>query len=65
MTEIAEELVQGPGGDTFDARAYRDASGIGRNLTIQVLEYFDNLGFTRRIGDERRVVKSRQDVFGG
>ena len=43
-----------PGG--FDARAFRDAAGIGRNLAIDVLEYFDQRGFTRRYGDVRRIV---------
>jgi selenocysteine-specific elongation factor len=29
----------------------RDASGIGRKRTIQLLEFFDRVGFTRRVGD--------------
>jgi selenocysteine-specific elongation factor len=33
------------------AAAFRDASGIGRNLSIEVLEYFDRVKFTRRVGD--------------
>lgn len=40
----------------FSAREFRDAARIGRNLTIDVLEYFDRRGFTRRSGDLRRVV---------
>ena len=31
----------------FDAATYRDRTGIGRNLTIQVLEYFKRTGITR------------------
>ncbi len=33
--------------------AFRDASGIGRNLAIAVLEYLDGKGITRRHGDYR------------
>ncbi len=40
----------------FDARQFRDAAGIGRNLAIDVLEYFDRCGFTRRYADVRRIV---------
>lgn len=40
----------------FTVRQFRDASGIGRNTVIEVLEYFDGRGFTRRTGDTRRVV---------
>ena len=47
------------------AKAYRDRSGIGRNLTIQVLESFDQTGFTRRMGDARRVVAPVERAVGG
>ena len=40
----------------FTARDFRDAAGVGRNLAIDVLEYFDRCGFTRRYGDVRRIV---------
>ena len=64
LAEAAERLAAGSDGGRFDARAFRDASGIGRNLTIQVLEYFDGAGFTRRIGDARIVVRRAEDLFG-
>ena len=37
----------------FTARQFRDAAGIGRNAAIEVLEYFDGKGLTRRTGDAR------------
>ena len=40
----------------FTARQFRDASGVGRNIVIDVLEHFDSIGFTRRQGDTRWVV---------
>jgi len=48
---VADLSAKGP----FDARAFRDASGIGRNAAIELLEYFDHLGYTRRQGDQRNV----------
>ena len=39
----------------FSARQFRDAAGIGRNAAIEVLEYFDAKGFTRRSGDARSL----------
>ena len=29
---------------------------MGRNVVIELLEYFDGRGFTKRVGDTRRVV---------
>lgn len=53
LAQIARQLAsQSPQGQ-FDAAAYRDASGIGRNLTIEVLEFLDRQGVTRRIGQKR------------
>ena len=37
----------------FDAAAYRDRTGIGRNLTVQVLEFLDHAGLTGFDGRQR------------
>lgn len=64
LAGLAERLAQSSDGGSFDARAFRDAAGIGRNLTIDLLEYFDRMGLTRRQGDQRRVVGRSADIFG-
>ncbi len=48
----------------FTAQDYRLLCGIGRNLTIEVLEYFDRAGFTRRIQDGRIIRAPAADIFG-
>jgi len=35
--------------------AFRDCLGIGRKRSVQILEYFDRLGLTRRVGDQRHI----------
>ncbi|RZT28999.1 selenocysteine-specific translation elongation factor [Cupriavidus agavae] len=35
--------------------AFRDASGLGRKRAIQILEFFDRAGYTRRVGNARMV----------
>jgi selenocysteine-specific elongation factor len=34
-----------------DAARYRDALGLGRKRTVQILEFFDRVGYTRRVKD--------------
>ncbi|HEU4665481.1 MAG TPA: selenocysteine-specific translation elongation factor [Dokdonella sp.] len=34
------------------AAAFRDAIGLGRKRAIQILEFFDRVGYTRRVRDE-------------
>jgi selenocysteine-specific elongation factor len=56
LTAIARELADGDPAGTFTAAAFKDRAGVGRNLTIEVLEYFDRVGITRRVGDARVVL---------
>jgi len=47
----------------FTVIQFRDTSGIGRNLCIEILEYFDGLGFTQRRDNVRLLRKSRSDAL--
>ena len=64
LAEMAETLAAGTPDGLFTAAVYRDHSGIGRNLTIRLLEFFDRSGFTRRVRDDRRVLKPAAEIFG-
>lgn len=44
-------------GPRFTAAAFRDATGSSRKYAIPLLEYFDSIHFTRRVGDERVIVE--------
>ncbi|MGM0569990.1 selenocysteine-specific translation elongation factor [Marinobacter sp.] len=55
LAAIAVELAESAPTGAFDARAYRDRSGIGRRLTVSVLEYLDRAGVTAFINEERRL----------
>lgn len=55
LKNIAIETARAAAGGGLDVRAFRDASGIGRNMAIEVLEYFDKIGVTRRRGDVREI----------
>jgi selenocysteine-specific elongation factor len=45
--------------EPLTVRAFRDETGIGRNVAIEVLEYFDSKGFTRRQGNDRIILNSK------
>jgi selenocysteine-specific elongation factor len=48
----------------FSAAQYRDATGIGRTRAIKILEFFDTLGITQRIGDTRKMHKDFVPLLG-
>lgn len=51
---VAELAAQHPRGE-LEARVFRDATGLGRKRAIQVLEFFDRVGYTRRVRDAHVV----------
>ena len=62
LAEIARDLAESSPEGTFTAATFKDRSGVGRNLTIRILEFFDTMGATRRLGDARIVLRG-SDVF--
>ncbi len=50
--------------DGFAVGAYNKRAGIGRNLTIELLEFFDKKGLTRRDGAGRKLTAKPEDLFG-
>jgi selenocysteine-specific elongation factor len=65
LGEIAEAIAGESERKLVTAISFRDRSAIGRNLTIEVLEYFDRIKFTRRIGDAHQVMRTATEAFGG
>jgi selenocysteine-specific elongation factor len=55
LAAIAEQTARGKPNSQFTAADYRDSCGASRKLAIEVLEYFDRIGFTQRLGDARRI----------
>jgi selenocysteine-specific elongation factor len=64
LADIAAALAAEAPGEGFTAVAFKDRSGIGRNVTIEVLEYLDSIGITRRQGETRVVLRQAAEVFG-
>ncbi|HSG88875.1 MAG TPA: selenocysteine-specific translation elongation factor [Pseudomonadales bacterium] len=64
LAAVVEQTAAAAADGLFDARTYRDHAGIGRNLAIDLLEFFDRSGLTRRRGDVRLLVGSAEALFG-
>jgi selenocysteine-specific elongation factor len=53
LADIARGIAERHG--TIDAAVFRDAIGLGRKRTVQLLEFFDRVGYTRRVRDTHRL----------
>jgi len=54
IRQLAIEVANSEGGE-FTVIQFRDKSAMGRNLCIELLEFLDGKGFTKRIGDKRII----------
>jgi selenocysteine-specific elongation factor len=61
LARVLKDLVHRE--DVVEAAHYRDAIGVGRKRAIQILEFFDRVGYTRRTRNARvlRVDSSWHD----
>ena len=55
LVAYARDLAASTPDGRFTAQQYKDATGIGRNVAIEVLEYLDQIGATKRQGEARIV----------
>ena len=63
LGNIAERLAAKSDGQILMVASFRDESGVGRNMTIEILEYFDKQKFTQREGEGRRIIQPADKVF--
>ena len=57
LAGLAQAIASQSADHRVTAAAFREQSGLGRNLSIEVLEFFDRVGYTRRVGDNRLVLR--------
>jgi selenocysteine-specific elongation factor len=64
LAATAQAVARASATGTFTAAQYRDATGIGRGLAIEILEFLDTLGVTQRLGDARKLRKDFVPILG-
>ena len=61
LAECAITLAED--GNTLEVVEFRDALGLGRKRCVQLLEYLDRLGVTRRFANQRRIREENSIVL--
>jgi selenocysteine-specific elongation factor len=64
LASVAQATAQSQANGLFTAAQYRDATGLGRSLAIEILECLDALGITQRMGDARKMRKDYVPILG-
>ncbi len=63
LAQVAQAVAQDSPGGILTVGRFREATGIGRNVTMPVLEFFDKVGFTVRRANGRVVRPDRAALF--
>ena len=64
LAATAQATAQAQPNGIFTAAQYRDWTGVGRGLAIEILEFMDTLGVTQRIGDTRKMRRDFVPIVG-
>ena len=64
LARMAEEMAAEAPDGMFSAGAYNKRSALGRNLAIELLEFFDKRGFSQRTAEGRKLIAAAKDIFG-
>ena len=60
LKKIADEIiVMAREKPSFTVIEFRDHLGTGRNYVIELLDFMDTVGFTRRVGNERIIIDEK------
>lgn len=63
IIRLAELIATTADGDGVSAAQFRDSTGLGRKRSIQILEFFDRSGYTRRVRDKHVLRKHGTDFW--
>jgi len=63
LQKTIEQQIEKNDDQVFTIAEFRNASSIGRNRCIEILECFDAKGITRRIGEGRKLLPSASEAF--
>ena len=63
LLEIAYNLSQDSPNKYFTVADFRDRSGIGRNVSVEIMEYLNHLKYTRRIDDKHLACPALKDAI--
>ena len=57
VAHATQSMADSSANGSITVKAFRDQTGIGRNVAIEVLEYFDGRGFTKRQDNDRVILR--------
>ena len=65
LAACAQALAQSDPDHRLNVKSLREATGISRNFSLPLVEFFDRVGFTKRSKEGRHIRRDAREMFDG
>jgi selenocysteine-specific elongation factor len=65
LAQAAQKLAQADPHRRLNVKDLRESLGLSRHLSLPLVEFFDQVGFTKRDPEGRKIRRDATDMFGG
>ncbi len=65
LAQAAQQLAQADPHQRINVKDLRESLGLSRHLSLPLVEFFDQVGFTKRDPEGRKIRRDATEMFGG
>ena len=65
LAQAAQKLAQADAHQRLNVKDLRESLALSRHLSLPLVEFFDQVGFTKRDPEGRKIRRDATDLFGG
>ncbi|MDO9074634.1 MAG: selenocysteine-specific translation elongation factor [Rubrivivax sp.] len=65
LAQAAQKLARADPQKRLNVKDLRESLGLSRHLSVPLVEFFDEVGFTKRDPEGRKIRRDATDMFGG
>jgi len=65
LAQAAQKLAQQDEHKRLNVKVLRESLGLSRHISLPLVEFFDQVGFTKRDPEGRKIRRDATDMFGG
>jgi selenocysteine-specific elongation factor len=65
LAQAAQKLAREDENKRLNVKVLREALGLSRHISLPLVEFFDQVGFTKRDPEGRKIRRDATEMFGG
>jgi selenocysteine-specific elongation factor len=65
LAQAAQKLAREDANKRLNVKVLRESLGLSRHISVPLVEFFDQVGFTKRDPEGRKIRRDATEMFGG